>query len=76
MTLEQMSSEFPPPFYTLPESFATAAEMMYFQCGMMVNLANEIRALRMDIESFHAKHKVEVKPDDSGRTAPPNQEGE
>lgn len=76
MTLEQMSSEFPPPFYTLPESFATAAEMMYFQCGMLVNLANEIRTLRLDIENFHAQHNVEVKPDDSRRTTPPNQEGE
>lgn len=76
MNLEQMSSEFPPPFYTLPEAFATAAEMMYFECGMLVNLANEIRALRLDIESFHAKHKVEVTNAEPGTASPPNQEGE
>ena len=77
MTLDQIDASFPPPFYTMPSGFATTPEMIYFQCGMMVNLANEIRALRLAIENFHKTNKVEVTPNDqTGSTAPPDQGGQ
>ena len=52
------SSDLPPRFYTLPENFATGGEMLYFATGMIVNLANEVRAMRLAIENVHSKMGV------------------
>ena len=69
MSLENMSSELPPQFYNLPQNFATLPELEYFTAGMIVSLANEIRALRLSIDSFHKRMNVEVKPNDGNRGA-------
>lgn len=65
MALDNASSELPPQFYNLPQGFATMPEMMYFQTGMLVSIANEIRALRLSIDNFHKRMNVEVKPNDN-----------
>lgn len=72
-----IDAAFPPPFYSMPTAFATTPEMIYFQTGMLVNLANEIRALRLSIEEFHKHNNVEVKPNDqTGSATPPDQGGQ
>lgn len=76
MTMDSISGELPPPFYSVPV-LQSMPDVEMFKCQTLVNIANEVRALRLSIENFHNGVNLSVeKKNEPGKIKEPDKTGQ